>query len=208
MEDISVEEFLKSPKEDVVAEAGEELLLDPDSPGFDFDRHFHRVRVVRFEELQELEFIPEQLPEEEVLRAIAKDDEAALERARELISGSASDEKETVRLRRVYAEIRPSYNFSLAEVVSAATGVPATWRDLHVALIRKRVRAVVESRPRGALGLFMLKDLIILRDATVTLGATVMGMYGNALQIHKHGNLVVKGLGVKLRFVSAQGEIG
>jgi hypothetical protein len=217
----TVETFLNARREELVVPDGANVLVDPRDE--QYQRYVHNVRITGYNDLQALRFVPEHLRETEVRVAIAADDRATLEVARQSFgtpsrpcghrsggvpSGEEQGTTTGVSLRSTYARLRPSYHPNLADLVSSAGGSPSHFSDLDVAVIHKRIMTLLPKsgiETMSVLGLCM--NVVIGKNSTLTLGPSVKGLHGHDLKIHVGGKLIVKGAGVKLVFHSAQGNV-
>lgn len=214
----SVQDALKAPREDLTVEEGMEVRLEPENQGLVRGRHVVEVRT--FEDLQGLSLVPERLSERDVSEAIKLDDEEARTVAREQLARNhaacvhapmvEAPPKLAYRseLNRVYTGVRKSYNPHLAEVMSGVATTPYAFHDLHVAVTRGWYTAVtLNAAMLKAYVVWLFKDVTIGKNATLTLGAKEKVLHCGDLRIHVGGKLLISGSGVKVRCLSAQGNL-
>jgi len=186
-------EVVSQEPQDMEIPEGAHVSLAPASR--EMARLFCRVRLESFEDLQTLGFIPRGLAQDRFVRALAEDDEAALKIAQDARQWSPRDcdgeRSYSDHVRSVYQQIRKSHHPALAGLLSEHYHAPIAW-DAPVAGI---ARKWFVSLGPSAISILVvaLKDIIIHRNATLTVDARSKALLANHIHIHRTGRLVYPG---------------
>lgn len=199
------ENVLRREMHDFRVGAGAELYLSPEHPNCrDF---FASIDVRSIKDLQTLGLVPREVPEQELRRAIAADDEAALATAREILlrtpahpcpcgekeGGAAQPAQPYARaLKQAYVHARRMYNPSLAQLMSRHQRVSFAWDSVAVASVRgwaARMETALQTRVTAAL----FQDITVEKGATLVLDPDTSVLFGRSILIHKTGRIVHRG---------------
>lgn len=219
MSERAVDEVLRAPRDDLRVEDETEIVLDSQNERLSAARRLVEIRT--FADLQQLSLIPDWLDEHRVAEALARDDEEARQLAREYVASSpnrsecdcAHEARAEVPFKHVYGRalrdayigIRKSHSPHLAEYMSEASKSSYQAGDLQVSRVSGYDYAVKWAPIMHYI--WALNDVEIGKNATLTLGPAEKGLYCGELRIHVGGKLVVKGSGVKIRCLSAHGNL-
>jgi hypothetical protein len=201
---ITPEEALRRDVSDLVVQEDEEVILTPSRR--ESAKHFARVRLRRFEDLQALGLVPRHIEEQAVRTAIAADDDEALRIARDIIvrrpmdagachcHSQASEEAAPARfdqdLKNLYVRVRRAHHPALAKQLSAHFGTRFAFDSpfagtVHHWTRRLEVRAVVE--------LSMFQDITIGRGGKLVLSDDTTVLLARSIRIHRSGQLIHRG---------------
>lgn len=217
----AVEEVFRAPRVDLSVEDETEVVLDAENERLSEARKLVEIRT--FADLQQLSLIPDWLDEHRFSEAFARDDEEARQLAREYVASSPNrsecgcpqEAQVDVPFKQVYGRafrdayvgIRKSHSPHLAEYMSEASGSSYEAGDLQVTRASGVYGAITKAMSPIMHYIWALNDVEIGKNATLTLGPAEKGLYCGGLKIHVGGKLVVKGSGVKIRCLSAHGNL-
>jgi hypothetical protein len=183
-------------------EDDEELELSPARRGH--EKYFARIRLESFEDLQVLGLVPRRLKQQQVLDAIAEDDEQAFnlgsERMRKGQAAVAapcnchgdahSAPTFAEELRDSVRHVRQSYNPALARVLSNHFGVEFRWDSMLAKSVRGWVRRY---HPGIDIIAHLFEDITIGKNAKLVLTQASTSLLARAIRIHQTGKLVHSG---------------
>lgn len=194
---VPVSEALRETSIDINVPEGATMVAGP------FERqHFDAFRVAEvtsFKDLQVLGFVPQQVSEEQLTRAIRQDDRehaAWLHRTRTASSSHCTCEGS--QRRSEAAPARRYFHNNLVEVLQPLFRGALTADDPAVKHTYHHARTFL-SASRLAIGLFRLRDINIADNATLTMTPTVQALYANDVNIGRNGRLRFTGGGVYVR---------
>ena len=200
---LTPEQALQREPEDLFIEDGTEVTVSVDHR--EYYRHFARVKAKSIKDLQTLGLVPRGVDEEQLRRAIAKDDAAALQSARDMLSGSAcvhchcADHADQGSLpyrdqvARSYSSARRAFNPALAELLSEHQETEFRWDSVHVQSVRGWISRSSRLASEGLLIAGLFQDIRIGRGARLVLDPTCTNLYARGIFIHQTGTLVHKG---------------
>lgn len=210
----SAREFLSQEGRTIEVAENSELVLSPSNP--EYARHFARVSLKSFEDLQLLGFIPRRLSIEKVRTAIAADDAEVFRLATTMPSQPRCDchpsdlYLKPVSLGRggfrpAYQAIRNRHNPALARVLSEHLGTTVAWDHSLVGIVRKWDRFVALNPEIFAL---LLDDIVINRNATLSVAAASRSLLARNIWIHRTGKLTHSGSYLKIWADSIESFVG
>ncbi len=201
---VTAKEALKREVRRIEVPENSVLLLSP--ANLDYESFFSRVRLKLYEDLQTLGFVPRRLTEDKVRQAMAADDDEVYKLAgrllRQPVQGCGCSKQNThvemprvSQVRTIYNSMRKKHNPALANVLSDHYGTHISWDSSVAAIVRKWVEFL--SLNKEILLLF-LDDIIINRNATLTVVANAKSLLAHNIWIHKTGRLVNQGSYLKI----------
>lgn len=199
---VSSEEALRREVADIVVHEDEETVLTPKRR--EFARHFARVRLRRFSDLQALGLVPRQIEEQTVRSAIAADDEDALRLAKELVvrrpqavsscdchsQAAAGAVRFDRDLKSHYLQVRQSYHPALAKQLSGHYGTTFSFDSVFAATVRQWTRRL---EARAVIEVSLVQDITIGRGATLVLSDDTSVLLARSIRIHRSGKLIHRG---------------
>lgn len=215
----SIDAFLSAKRSNLVVSPGAVIVLDPEDPRR--PKGMHEVEVHAYEDLQALGLVHPTLREDIARKAITADDSSAWEvihksaarqeegcgcRCNPNSSGTEASVSYLREARARFSQTRATMHGQLAAAISEATGRSSKQTDLDVSSTYWWT-SILTKYGVFKLFLWLLNDVEIMKNSQLVLAKSTKGLYGNALKIHKGGELIIKGSGVKLRFASAQGNL-
>jgi len=203
---LTPEQALSRQTEDLFVEDDTEVVISPDRR--EYARYFARVKAKSIKDLQNLGLVPRGVGEEDLKKAIAKDDDAALQSARELLSRSSSghcgcggDANQSApsppsfrdQLARSYSSVRKAYNPALAELLSRHQKTEFSWDSVHLQSVRGWVSRASQLAAEVSLISALFQDIRIGRGARLVLDPGTTILYARGVYIHQTGSLIHKG---------------
>lgn len=201
---VTSEEALRRDVTDVLVHEDEELVLTPKRR--EFAKHFARVRLRRFSDLQALGLVPRHIDEQAVRGAMAADDEDALRLAKDMVarrplavrpcdchgrSGTeAAPARFDVDLKGHYVQVRQSYHPALAKTLSAHYGTTFSYDSVLASTVRQWTRRL---EARALIELALVQDITIGRGATLVLSDDTSVLLARSIRIHRSGKLIHRG---------------
>jgi hypothetical protein len=201
----SARELLEREGRTIEVPENSEVVLSPANP--EYADSFARVRLQSFEDLQLLGFVPRRLSPEKVRTAMAADDAEAFKLATATPvppppchchpAEPHSKPGRTGRggFRPAYLAIRNRYNPALAKVISEHLGTTVQWDDSLVGLVRKWDRY---AQLKPFVYAILLDDIVINRNATLSVAAASHSLLAGRIWIHRTGKLTYRGRYLKI----------
>ena len=199
---ITPEDAVRRDVADIVVSEDEETALTPKRR--EFAKHFARVRLRRFSDLQALGLVPRQVEEQAIRAAIAADDEDALRLAKELVvrrpvearpcechsHGAAGPVRFDRDLKSHYLQVRHSYHPALAKQLSGRYGTSFAYDSVFAGTVRQWTRRL---EARAVIEVAVVQDITIGRGATLVLSSDTSVLLARSIRIHRSGKLIHRG---------------
>jgi hypothetical protein len=227
--DRPLEDLLSEPREDLIVEDETTVTLDGETEVANRARRI--VKATTLEDLQVLDLVPKWLSERPLREAIARDDEEALGLAREQMTRSpapcgcgegAAEEgvaggADVVELRpaklthrdeyrRTYTGMRKSFHPNLAALMTESSGTRFTPTDLLVIMVHgwftHLITVEIVQFP-----IWLFEEVKVGRGSTILVGRGERGLYCGDLRIRRGGRILAQGSGLKIRCLTAQGDL-
>jgi hypothetical protein len=200
------EDALRRGVHDLHVEADQEVQLSAE--GDEHRGFFARVQLQTIADLQVLGLVPRELPEEELRKAIAEDDEVALQTARELLlrgakppcscepglaAGREAERPYARQLSQVYGRVRRTYNPSLARLVSGRRRTSLAWDSTAVSSVRGWIARIDASSAVSSILAALSQDIVVKQNATLVLDPKTPLLLARSIRIHQTGRIVHRG---------------
>ncbi len=161
---------------------------------------FFRTQIQGYADLQALGFVPRRLAEDKVRQAVADDDRAVFDRVSSCApppapcgcegGGHAVALGRSTTLRQAYNAARKSHHPALSRLLSDHLGTAVEW-DAPLATTTRRW--LVASKARTVIIGVLLQDIVIHRNAQLSVAATAKSLMAHDIFIHRTGRLVQQG---------------
>jgi hypothetical protein len=161
---------------------------------------FFRTQIQGYADLQTLGFVPRRLAEEKLRQAIADDDRTVYERVAACAQPPApcgchgneagAAPSRTTPLRQAYNATRKSHHPALARLLSDHLGTTVEWDAPLAATTR---RWLVAAKMRVVIVGVLLQDIVIHRNAQLSVAAAAKSLLAHDIFIHRTGRLVQQG---------------
>ena len=202
---------LERERPDLIVESSHAHRLTRDH--HDAAKYFERVTVGSFADLQTLGFAPKRLTEARVRQAIGDDDAEALRAMHESTrldphegcSCSSAQQSAAPIIRNAYDRIRPQQHPHLARLFSGELGVHFQFDAIPVRVLAGAL-AQMQILPL-LLELFLVRDIVVQRDATLTIDATVSLLRARDVKLFVGAKLVTTTPYLKVICRSVKGDL-
>jgi hypothetical protein len=161
---------------------------------------FFRTQIQSYADLQALGFVPRRLAEDKVRQAVADDDRAVFERVSScapppaLCNCNGGDHAvplgRTTPLRQAYNTARKSHHPALSRLLSDHLGTAVEWDAPLAATTRRWLTAI---KARTVIVGVLLQDIVIHRNAQLSVAASAKSLMAHDIFIHRTGRLVQQG---------------
>jgi hypothetical protein len=161
---------------------------------------FFRTQIQSYADLQTLGFVPRRVSEDKMRQAVAEDDRAVFERVASCApppapcgcSGSkdGAAPSRTTPLRQAYNTARKSHHPALARLLSDHRGTAVEWDAPLAATTR---RWLVAAKSQVVIVGVLLQDIVIHRNAQLSVAAATKSLLAHDIFIHRTGRLVQQG---------------
>lgn len=193
---LSPRELVKQEFRHLEVKEGETLLLSPSNR--EFASTMARVPIRSFEDLQLLGLAPKRLTEDKVRHAIAADDAEVYQLATRDLKVSSQGcgcSGETHRspgsaIRSAYNGLRNRHNPALSRLLSDLYQTDVAWDSPVSSVTRKWVGSL---RLSPIIIAHLFGDIVIHRNATLSVAASSKSLLAWNIYIHKTGKLVSQG---------------
>jgi hypothetical protein len=187
----------------VVDESMERELRSTDEDAL---RHFETVVVRSFGDLQVLGFVPGELTEPHVRKAMADDDLEALRQApRPCNCAEGSGGSTTLGSRVLFDEVRSAQHPHLARLFSDKTGIEHRWDSISVRMLAGAMSRLALHELH--LQLLLVQDIIVRPNATLFVDAAVSLLRARDIQLYVGARLVMAGACSKVVCRSVRGDL-
>ena len=205
---LSAAEAVKSARRDLEVGAKKTVELDASSAAH------ARVRLASIDDLRRMSFLPEELDEKRLAEAIRADDDEAMQNARHTFRQDAhactcsggSEVRPADAFRAHYARLRGQCHPHLARSLTEVHRRDIAWDDLlavHAYRWWERLRV----RPGFEIGVFLLRDIVVGKNGTLSVSPTAKLLWANDIRIHVGGTIRSSGAYLKIKCASIQGNI-
>lgn len=218
---ISVAEALKQLRKDIVVKASGKIEIGPDG---EYAKHYQRVRLTSFKDLQRMSLIPEGLDEKKTMEAIARDDDSAFEVVQRMPSTGKTgcdchdgdgDHAATstlprhssgAMLRAQYSDLRATFNQHLARVLADVYRRDVQWDYAIASHVYRWVDRLVVAVAFD-IGTIMIRDITVQKNSTLNIAASTQLVWANNIRIHTGGKIKTTGSYMKIKCASIEGNL-